>query len=226
MSGLGVNDYSVEMSFVNEELKDDYEIIYIDRACYGCSDDTSVKQTVEQVVSDYRKALESARIEGVIFVDMSEVGIDIWEEETFEVGLIDYLQLFACKLGLQRLVLDNYFYPLPNYYSEDNQKVADYLNTYAAANKAKISELEEINNNTNKVYNSIVSNEIPKIYISSSTAFRTVDEFKEWEKEKIVLYINKLGNTKLILLPGNHLIFQEKPEELSVIIKDFITSLD
>ena len=35
ISGLGVNNYSIEMAFVNEKLKDDYEIIYIDRAGYG-----------------------------------------------------------------------------------------------------------------------------------------------------------------------------------------------
>ena len=52
------------MSFVNDELKDDYEIIYIDRAGYGYSDDTSIEQTVERVVSDYRNALNSAGIEG------------------------------------------------------------------------------------------------------------------------------------------------------------------
>ena len=32
ISGLGVHNYSIEMTFVNEQLKDDYEIIYIDRA--------------------------------------------------------------------------------------------------------------------------------------------------------------------------------------------------
>ena len=35
LSGLGVNDYNVEMSFVNKKLKEDYEIIYIDRAEQG-----------------------------------------------------------------------------------------------------------------------------------------------------------------------------------------------
>lgn len=287
ISGLGINDYSVEMSFVNDELKDDYEIIYIDRAGYGYSDDTSKKQTVEQIVSDYRNALKNAgiegpyillphslggvyatyweslypqEIEGVIFIDTSELGLNIWTEGEDNVGVIDYLELFASKLGLHRLVLDNYYYPLPSYYSKDNQKIADYLNVYSITNRAKLSETKEINNNTNKAYNSIVSNDIPKIYISSSTAFRTTDEFKEyinwvndrqeelgeeiikmpsdeviernidefikWEEEKIIPYINLLGNTKLVLLPGNHLIFLEKPEELSKIITEFVVNLD
>lgn len=104
LSGLGINDFSIEMSFVNDILKDDYEIIYIDRAGYGYSDDTSKKQTVEQVVSDYRTALKNAEIngpyvllphsfggiyatywesiyqdeiEGVIFIDSSEIGLNV-----------------------------------------------------------------------------------------------------------------------------------------------------
>lgn len=287
LSGLGINDYSVEMSFVNDELKDDYEIIYIDRAGYGYSDDTSIKQTVEQVVSDYRNALNSAgikgpyillphsyggvfatywesiypeEIEGVVFVDTSELGLNIWDEEEYNISFVNSLELFASKLGLHRLVLDNYFYPLPSYYSNENQKIVDYLNIYSITNKAKLSEIKEMNNNTNKAYNSIVSNDIPKIYISSSSAFRTIDEFKEyinwindrqeelgedkikmpsdeiiekyidefikWKEEKIIPYINLLGNTELVLLPGNHMIFQEKPEELTKIIRDFIVNLD
>lgn len=287
MSGLGINYYSVGMSFANDKLKDDYEIIYIDMAGYGYSDDTSIKQTVKQVVSDYRKALKNAgieapyillphsyggvfatyweslyleEIEGVIFVDTSEIGLNVWDEEEYNIGFIDSLELFATKLGLHRLVLDNYFYPFPSYYSKENQKIVDYLNIHSIINNAKLSEIKEMNNNTNKTYNSIVSNDIPKIYISSSYAFRTIDEYKEyinwindrqeelsedkfeipnnetikkmidqfinWEEEKIMPYINSLGNTEIVLLPGDHLIFLEKPEKLSKIISDFIASLD
>lgn len=207
LSGLGVNDYSVEMSFVNDNLKDDYEIIYIDRAGYGYSDDTSIKQTVDQVVNDYRTALKNAsiagpyillphsfggvyatywesiyqdEIEGVIFVDSSEIGLNAWDEKEYSIGITDYLELAACKLGLQRLVLNNYYYLLPNNYSKDKQKVADYLNIHSAITKASISEIREINNNTNKTYNSIKSNNIPKIYISANNGFRTIDELKEY----------------------------------------------
>ncbi len=286
ISGLGVNDYSIEMSFVNEKLKDDYEIIYIDRAGYGYSDDTSVKQTLEQIVSDYRTSLKNAgiegpyvllphslggvyatywesmypdEVEGVVFIDTSELGIDIWDEEEYGVGVIDYLELMACKLGLQRLVLENYFYPLPSYYSKENQKIATYLNTHSALTKAIISEIKEMNNNTNKAYKNIRSNNIPKIYIAS-TGYRTIEELREniywvndrqkelgleitsmpsdevlesiveeaikWEEEKIRPYIDLLGNTEIVLLSGDHMLFQQKPDELSEIIKEFMTNLE
>lgn len=286
LSGLGINDYSVQMHFVNEKLKDDYEIIYIDRAGYGYSDDTSTKQTLEQIVSDYRTALKNAgvegpyvllphsiggvyatywesvypeEIEGVVFIDTSELGLDIWNHEEYSVGMFDYLELFASKLGLQRLVLENYYYPLPSYYSKENQKISTYLNTHSAITKASLSEIKEMNNNTNKAYKSIKSNDIPKIYITSK-GFRTIDELKEyvkwindrqkelgmqisqvpsdeilednieelikWEKEKIKPYTDLLGNTDIILLPGDHMIFEQKPNELAKIIKEFVDDLN
>lgn len=287
ISGLGVNNFSIEMSFVNEKLKDDYEIIYIDRAGYGYSDDTSKKQTVEQIVSDYRTALKNAgidgsyilmphslggvyatywesmypdEIEGVVFIDTSELGIDIWDEEDFSVGFTDYLGLLASKIGLQRLVLRNYVYPLPSYYSKEEQNYSDYLSVYSLTNKAKLSEIKEMNNNTNSVYKNIKSNNIPKIYINSSTGFRTKEEYMsynnyvierqkeiglelfavpnddrineiinesiKWENEKIKPYTDLMGNTKIVLLPGDHMIFEQRPNELAKIIIDFINGLE
>lgn len=35
ISGLGVDNFSIEMSFVNKKLMEDYEIIYIDRQVMG-----------------------------------------------------------------------------------------------------------------------------------------------------------------------------------------------
>lgn len=140
---MGVSDYSVEMSFVNDKLNDDYEIVYIDRAGYGYSDDTSKPQTVEQVVSDYRTALENAdidgqyillphslggvyatywestypdEIEGVILVDTSELGLDVWDTDSEEYSDCNYFNYYACQIGLHRLFIDDYVYPLPAYY--------------------------------------------------------------------------------------------------------------
>lgn len=288
ISGLGVNNYSIEMSFVNEKLKDDYEIIYIDRAGYGYSDDTSKKQTVEQIVTDYRKALKNAgiegpyilmphsiggvyatywesvypeEIEGVIFIDGTELGLDILEKEDYSVSFIEYLDLFACKLGLQRLNLSDYTDPLPSNYTKENQKYSDYLNIKASMNKALLSEIKEKNNNINKAYKGIKKNNIPKIYINATRGARTIDELKKdlkwisnrkkelgletitympstdklnqfieenikWENEKLKPYTDLLGNTEIVLLSGDHYIFEQKPDELANIIKEFINKLD
>ncbi|MBQ3298548.1 MAG: alpha/beta hydrolase [Bacilli bacterium] len=288
ISGLGVHNYSIEMSFVNEQLKDDYELIYIDRAGYGYSDDTSKTQTVEQIVSDYRTALKSAgiegpyilmphsiggvyatywesiypdEIEGVIFIDGTPLGMNIYEKSDYSVSFSDYFDVFLCKLGFQRFSIRFVSDPLPSEYTKEQQKLTDYLNIKSSMNKAPLSEIKEKNNNANKAYQRIKSNDIPKIYIESSRGARTIEEVKEdlkWvtkrkqelgletistmpsdnkltqlieqnmklEKEQIIPYTDLLGNTEIKLLSGDHYIFEQKPDELARIIKDYINDLD
>ena len=288
ISGLGVHNYSIEMSFVNEQLKDDYELIYIDRAGYGYSDDTSKTQTVEQIVSDYRTALKSVgiegpyilmphsiggvyatywesiypdEIEGVIFIDGTPLGMNIYEKSDYSVSFSDYFDVFLCKLGFQRFSIRFVSDPLPSEYTKEQQKLTDYLNIKSSINKALLSEIKEKNNNANKAYQRIKSNDIPKIYIESSRGARTIEEVKEdlkWvmkrkqelgletistmpsdnkltqlieqnmelEKEQIIPYTDLLGNTEIKLLSGDHYIFEQKPDELARIIKDYINDLD
>ena len=61
---MGIDDYPIGMYFVNNELKADNLLVYIDRAGYGVSEDTTIPQTVERVVEDYRQVLIDMRIEG------------------------------------------------------------------------------------------------------------------------------------------------------------------
>ena len=288
ISGLGVHNYSIEMTFVNEQLKDDYEIIYIDRAGYGYSDDTSKTQTVEQIVSDYRTALKSVgiegpyilmphsiggvyatywestypdEIEGVIFIDGTPLGMNIYENEDYSVSFSNYFDVLLCKLGMQRFSIRDVSDSLPSEYTKEQQKLTDYLNIKSSMNKAPLSEIKEKNNNANKAFQSIKSNNIPKIYIESSRGARTIEEVKnnlEWvtkrkqelgletittmpsddkitqvieqnieiEKEQIIPYINLLGNTEIMLLPGDHYIFEQKPNELAIIIEKFVSSIE
>jgi pimeloyl-ACP methyl ester carboxylesterase len=288
ISGRGVNDYSVEMSYSLKDLDKENQVIFIDRAGYGYSDDTKIKQTVEQVVNDYRNALRKEKIEppyilmphslggiyatywesmypneieGIIYIDTTELGIDVWEKEDYSVNYIDKIGVLANELGLQRPFIRNFYYELPQNYSKNDQKISDILNIKSTITNAQLSEIEETNNNTNKTFNSIVKNDIPKIYIDASSGFTTIEEIREssswlkkrqkevgikgeessatneqlknvlekyenWRKIKIIPYIEKLGNTKLILLPGNHQIFEEKPKKLNKIIKEFVKGLN
>jgi pimeloyl-ACP methyl ester carboxylesterase len=288
LSGMGVNDYSIGMSAVNDILKDEYEIIYIDRAGYGFSDDTNKKQTAEQIVSDYRNALKDAgiegpyillphslggiyatywaseypdEIEGVVFIDTSVVEEDAGRREGYETTLLDRLYVMFGKIGLQRLFLRKISYKVPSYCSDKDQEIADYLNIYSAATKAMLSESDEILNNFKFVYDNIKSNDIPKVFVNASSGHRTKEEVLdsiEWLRNRqkevgiepsaaeitedmvdklisesvqytdntIIPYLNSMGNTIFINLPGNHAIYEEKPEELAEIIREFIENID
>ena len=57
----------------------------------------------------------------------------------------------------------------------------------------------------------------------------TVDELLEQCEELrnsiLIPYINKMGNCRLICLGGDHMIYEQKPEECGIIIKEFIDGL-
>ena len=55
---------------------------------------------------------------------------------------------------------------------------------------------------------------------------KVIEEMIKWEKERIKPYINLLGNTEIVYLPGDHMIFEQRPDELAQIIKEFIVSLE
>ena len=63
MAGGGVMNYGLHLTPITDRFKDNNQIIVVDRAGYALSDDNKNAQTVEQIVSDYRTALQNAGIE-------------------------------------------------------------------------------------------------------------------------------------------------------------------
>lgn len=49
---------------------------------------------------------------------------------------------------------------------------------------------------------------------------------QDYQQRILMPYLKKLGNCKLISLPGDHLIYETKPDECGQIIADFIRGLD
>ncbi|MGN0696463.1 MAG: alpha/beta fold hydrolase [Oscillospiraceae bacterium] len=205
LSGMGVHDYSVALQSVTDSLADDDLIVFIDRAGYGLSEDTFAEQTIERVVEDYRTALKNAgiegpyvllphslggayatywvsnfpdEIEGIAFLDGSQLCEDAFADEE-KPGLTDIAEVLACKAGLHRLVLDEFYYPLPDIYSEEQQSLSDALNSRGCYTFAQMSEYKLITENCKKAFDGIVTNDVPKIYISSSFTVTTREEFRE-----------------------------------------------
>jgi pimeloyl-ACP methyl ester carboxylesterase len=204
LSGIGVHDYSVILQPMTDYLAADTLFVEIDRAGYGLSSDTRVPQNVEQIVSDYRSALKNAKIEppyvllphslggvyaaywesrypdeieGVFFLDAAVLSAD---GATYDIAphFWDYVYSLGSRIGLQRLIR---FYPAhdPQKYSALQLRSSDWLNNYGALTAAQISEKKLGNQNALAAWNSIVTNEIPKAYLSASDAIRTPAEFDE-----------------------------------------------
>lgn len=197
MAGLGVGDYSVSMRKTTACLEDDNLVVFVDRAGYGLSDDTNAEMTLEHIVEDYRMALKNAGVEGpyillphsiggayatwwvskypdeieaVVFVDGSELSADAFEgdEEYHPAGFVDHLLAALAKAGLSRLVIRNYFYNLPDNYSDEEQCLADALDIRTMDSIATVNEGGVIAQNAQQAFNEIITNDVPKLYIASS----------------------------------------------------------
>ena len=53
-----------------------------------------------------------------------------------------------------------------------------------------------------------------------------LDNFEKARQEKLMPYIEKMGNCELICLGGDHMIYEQKPVACGEMIKSFIDGLD
>ena len=296
MAGYGIPDSCITMRKMTAALESDNQVIFIDRAGYGISDDTAQDMTVENIVEAYRTALKNAGIKAPYVLMPHSIGgvyATYWEskypDEVEAVAIIDgteleaippdeqdndndeaalYYRLVKCGIGGTGDMLLKHFLPPKEWLNDDEQKAEYAMALMTYDSRAVLSESEQESRNINTAWEAIVTNDIPKIYIS--TAYFTAEDIeadgiltdemidelmfdrKELKaelpktqeerrqmaledyleigrdyKERVLLpYLEKLGNCELVSLPGDHLIYEQKPDECGQIIRDFIDSLD
>lgn len=291
LAGNGMGDFSVAARQMTACLETDNQVVFIDRAGYGFSDDTEQEMTLAYIVEDYRKALKSAEIdapyilmahsiggayanywaskypeeiEAVVLVDGSQLSgdtFDDWEESEVEIG--DRFLAMLAKLGVSRYVLRDYFYHYPDNYSQDEQVLGDALTLMTLDSIAPISESARLAENAQQAFEEIVTNDIPKLYICASwgmeseedilennkwinrqieinnmdinprpleydeeTLKEILDRFQKARETTIYPYAEKMGNCKVVCLGGDHMIYEQNPEECGRIIKEFIDGLE
>ena len=291
MAGLGMGDCSVSMRQMTACLEEDNQVVFVDRAGYGLSDDTSNDMTLEHIVEDYRKALKNSGLEGpyilmphsvggvyatywvsnypeeieaVVFIDGTRLSENAYvgDEDEYASTWPDYAMASLMKLGFSRYFLRYDFYLYPDNYTEDEQYLGDALSLRTMSSSASLSESTNTPSNGKRAFDGIVTNDVPKLYICSSWGFETRDDFVDYLKwmnrqieinklgeaknenptdetvakllgqceelrnAELLPYLNKMGNCELICLAGDHMIYEQKPEECGMIIKDFIDRLD
>lgn len=291
MAGLGMGDCSVSMRQMTACLEEDNLVVFVDRAGYGLSDDTDNEMTIEYIVDDYRKALKNAginepyilmphsiggiyatywvsnypeEIEAVVFLDGTQLSENAYvgAEDEYASTFVDYAMAHLMKLGFSRFVLRNDFYLYPDNYSKNEQHLGDALSIRTMSSIATLSECTNTPSNGQKVFDEVVANDVPKLYICSSWGFKTRKDFVEhikWinrqreinnlgdqnnenpsdemvdkllkqsenNRQNILMpYLEKMGNCELICLGGDHMIYEQKPKECGIIIKNFIDRLN
>jgi len=287
LAGWGDGEMFLGWRQMTAEIEKDNRLIFIDRAGYGLSDDTKQEMKPETVVEDYRTALKNAgieapyllmghslggmyatyweckypdEIEAVVFVDGS-ICYEIPEEEQIDGGMAAVLMPVIEKLGLAPFVVRSDYGRFLNQVPETQREQMIYMMSRTIGSSAVKDEMNKIDWYFDLVWKEMTPTDIPKIFISSVTAYHTKEDFindgilaesliNVWvlpTKEKMSddaiyeealrlmkqrrtdwaePYYEKLGNCKVVELPGDHVIFLDKPEKCSEIIKGFIDGLD
>lgn len=290
ISGLSVNDYGIMSHFVTDSLSNDNYIVNIDREGYGFSEDSLEEQTVEHIVNTYRTALKEIGIDGpyvllphsiggiyatywecaypdeiekIVFLDTSEITENAYFD--MDISFMDYFLAFLSKTGLQRLAYKNLYMGSPAWVKEPELSYTKYLYIHSGGSFAAVSETKLANENLKTVLNMLTQTEIPKVYINSSSAIQTTEDFidyieyanatlsangkedyfslsddaktkevaqrhidscTQWRENNTMPYIEALGNCEYVGIPGDHLIYQQKPDEVAEEIKKFLGTLE
>ena len=288
IAGFGDPDPCLSWRRMTAALEEENRVIFIDRAGYGLSDNTSQERTVENIVADYRSALRSAgveapyillphsiggiyasywvskypeEIEAVVFMDTSEIREYAPDQMRTEPDPA-YLRAYRLdKMGAGGLgnLLVKTMLPEKAYYTAAEQRAEYALALLTFQNSAVIGEDAMMSRNMNETWNMLVPNDVPKLYISAEFGYNTKNELiadggldrgtylkffhlaqdtdddtlydrylefcKKIRDKTLSVYAEKLGNCEIVCLPGDHCIYDQKPDECAKVIKDYIDKL-
>lgn len=238
LAGFGVGDSSVSMRKMTAELENDNQIVFLDRAGYGASDDTKADMHVGTIVEDYRTALKNANVEApytllahsiagvyasywvskypdeidsVILLDTTWLLDENAEENVTSAVVSEYAKYFASKIGLVDLLM-----PSSVDGTKEEKKIAKALTSMTMDSRALISEAKLEPENIKDTLAVLSPNDIPKLYIQCGK------ELPDEARKNLERYTDRLGNCQIALLDSGHLMYLEKPDESGKIIRDFI----
>lgn len=61
---------------------------------------------------------------------------------------------------------------------------------------------------------------------TEEVAQRYINNSAQWRKEHIMPYVESLGNCRYMGIPGEHLIYQQKPDEVEEAVEEFLEGLE
>ena len=163
---------------------------------------------------------ESCKRQGNMLDLAREFDFSMWERISISATL-NWMQ-FAAKTGLARLGpsgYENVFYRLNE---EDQDLALTMINRTIGSHYAR-SEMDGLYTGELQTFtwNNIVTNDIPKIYIAVSY----FGEYAADYDDELIPYAERLGNTEIVDLPGDHVIFLDRTEECIEIIDEFLNDL-
>ncbi|MBR6403032.1 MAG: alpha/beta hydrolase [Eubacterium sp.] len=238
LAGLGMGDFSVSGRKMTESIEKDNLVVFVDRAGYGISEDTNKEMTNENIIEDYRLALKNAgvkppyvlmghsvggmyasywaskypdEIEGVVMLDGSVCTDPSYWENTEEEGQ-DYT--FLAKMGMLRYVLRKEWNVWIDDISDEDRRLSDALILMSVDSNTINKEDQLFAQNCKTAADSLVVNNVPKLYIGATSGLMTkedVIEYNKWQNAQIEKY-----KLKEDLLPTE---YDDNDEELVEILE-------
>ena len=249
----GLNDGTMNFAWRNmtKDIEKDNQLIFIDRAGYGFSEDTKNDRTIEQVVEDYRTVLKNIGEEGPYVLLAHSIGglySTYWQnkypDEIEDVIFMDgtlctyvdqkrakhektqwHILNVAEKVGLESIFMKSFYGNLADIDNMTNKELDMnvYMFTKTTGSHANMSEVNLEYQNAKTVLDSLKPNDIPKLYIDATFSFYEKPEFK---KTYWTPFEEKIGKCEYVPLHGKHAIYMDRTEECAKIIKDHIDSLE
>lgn len=210
ISDVAVCDMSVYVRHMMKDADDFFHVAFVDRAGYGFSDDSNNKQTVEQIVEDYRQTLKKANVSapyilmahdfgsvyatywahaypdevsGIVHVNGIEI-TDKTKINNYQITKQDKFDSILFKIGFQRTDYYDLHGYTPWMLSTEEGEMVRALNNKSVRTKAQLSELSLMKDNFEKAKSIVSDVAVPQLYISSINSFQTEKEVKEYFKYK------------------------------------------
>lgn len=183
-------------------LEEDNRLVFLDRAGYGVSDDYKGEMTVEHVVAHYRTALQNAgiqkpyvlmphsmggmyatywqsqypdEIEAVMIIDGSEAKHFDLEKDALDLDIVKWMRR-AGNLGLLTSMINSEYGKELEMLSDEEKPISSTLLEKTISSLASVDEILRFQENINDVWDTLKSNDIPKMYLSISYAFYTKEQ--------------------------------------------------
>jgi hypothetical protein len=218
IADIGVQDFGVFAQKIVDTKTENTNVAVIDRAGSGFSDDTTLPQTIDQIISDYRTALTNAgvqapyvllshgfggvyatywasqypdEVEGIIYLDGTPM-LETTAIQNKQLSTEDYIMMAAYKMGFQRMVYHNHYDHYPAGLTIMDAVCIRASNVHSVYTMAYLSEISLMGNNFNKAKESLEKTNIPKVYVSSANSFKSngvVENYFEYKNQQLV----KLG---------------------------------
>lgn len=250
LSGLGTIAPALDFMPLTDKLSKNYRVVVVENFGYGWSKTTKKERTVDNIVEETRVALKEAGVKGpYILMPHSISGIYTMyyvnkypEEVKAIVGIdislpnqVEYFEgtypkaskalSFLAPTGVSRLVLSfasESFLPKSDEstYSEDVLKQIKMIAGWNGYNKNVISEINYIEENSNKTKDMYYPKELPVLIFTREPKHQREDS--KTKASFYSTYLDKLNKSDLILLDGNHYLHWTESETIYKYTHHFI----